>query len=163
MSFPTVIAWITRILVGGLFLLAGVLKIMNPLQFAQEIQAYRMVPNEITHAMAFIIPWIEVLAAALLILGVWRGEARVLILVMLVVFTAAKLWTEYKGLRISCGCFGDFAWMEKFLSGVNGIVLNLFLSALLIADFVYARKADEARISVERITDRPAVPAEPSA
>lgn len=149
MSFPTVLSWIARILVGGLFLLAGVMKIKDPIHFAQEIQAYRMVPDQITHAMAFILPWIEVFAAAMLILGVWRGEARVLILAMLVVFTAAKIWTEAQGLRISCGCFGDFAWLETILSGINGIVLNVFLCALLVVDFVCSRQRSEPRITTQ--------------
>jgi uncharacterized membrane protein YphA (DoxX/SURF4 family) len=153
-TFPTALAWIARILVGGLFLLAGAMKIGDPLHFAQEIQAYRMVPDEVTNVMAFLLPWLEVFAGALLVIGIWRGEARLVIFGMLVVFTAAKVWAEIKGLRISCGCFGSLLGpLEKSLSGVNGIVLNVFLMGLLVADFICSRRPSTPRISVERGAD----------
>lgn len=154
MKFSTVLAWIARIVVGALFVSVGVSKIMDPIKFASDIQAYRMVPVEITHAMAFILPWLEVFAGAMLIVGPWRGEARFVIFALTVVFTIAKVWAEMQGLRISCGCFGGLLGpLEHALSGVNGIVFNFVLLGLMAADFFASKRQrgnEELRISVER-------------
>src|SRR5262249_24375521 len=135
------LAWIARIVVGGLFSLAGVMKIMDPLHFAEEIQAYKMVPAQITHAMAFMLPWLEIFGGAMLILGPWRGEARLVVFVMTIIFTASKVSAEVRGLRISCGCFGSLLGpLEKTLSGVNGIILNVTLCCLMAADYFATRR-----------------------
>ena len=155
MTFPSVLAWIARIVVGGLFVIAGIMKILDPLHFATEIQDYQMVPVGITNAMAYLLPWLEVFTGVGLIVGFWRGEARFLIFVMLVVFTIAKILAEARGLRISCGCFGNLLGqqLETALSGVNGIILNVALCGLLIADFFASKRGPvggEPRISAER-------------
>jgi uncharacterized membrane protein YphA (DoxX/SURF4 family) len=158
MTFPTLLAWIARIVVGGLFTFVGVAKIADPLKFAEDIQAYRMAPVEITHATAFILPWIEVLGGVMLVFGPWRGEARFVIFAMTIVFTVAKVVAEARGLRISCGCFGGMLGpLETALSGVNGIVFNLVLCGLLATDFFASKRqpaSGEPRISVERGSGR---------
>ena len=151
-----VIVWVGRIIVAGIFGLFAFGKIEDPIKFAGQIQNYRMVPAEWTHAMAFTLPWLEIVAAALLLIGLWRAEARYWILFMLVGFTLAKLYVEIiQGRSIDCGCAGGIlkdlfgASAEKILAGWNGIFLNCFLIALLIADMVFSRTQRQPRISVE--------------
>ena len=83
-------SWTARILVAAVFLAAAYGKIQDPIRFAEQIQDYRLVPIAWTHAMAFIVPWVELLTIALLLTGFWRREARALIAAQLIVFTAAK-------------------------------------------------------------------------
>jgi putative oxidoreductase len=130
-----VLSAVARILVALVFGAAAWGKIADPLKFAEQIQDYRLAPIATTHAIAFILPWLEALAAAGLLLGVCRRECRWLIGGLLVFFLAAKGWSHWQGLNISCGCFGGvLASFDKVLSGPMGFVLNAFLLALLIVD-----------------------------
>lgn len=155
-----VIVWVARIIVAGVFGLFAIGKIEDPIKFAEQIQNYRMMPLEWTHAMAFALPWLEVVAAALLLIGLWRAEARYWILFMLVGFTVAKLYVEIiQGRHIDCGCAGGIlkdlfgASAEKVLAGWNGIYLNLFLIVLLLTDAVFSpARRRTPRISVEGVS-----------
>lgn len=136
-------AWLSRCLVAAVFLLAAYGKISDPLKFAEEIQNYRMVPIAVTHLMAFTLPWIELAAAVLLVLGPWRAEARFVLFALLGVFTVAKAFVEIMGYPIGCGCFGGLGEaISKATAGVNGIILNAVLLGLLALDaYASARTA----------------------
>lgn len=139
---------ISRVLVGAVFLVAAAGKIHDPLTFADQIRQFQMVPDHITNAMAFLLPWLEAVCAALLITGIWRREARVIVAGMILVFLAAKIWAEAFDLKITCGCFGS--WLKAFdkaTEGVPGILLNIGLFAGLIVDWFADRLAP--RRSVE--------------
>ncbi len=133
----TATGWAARLCVGGLFLLAAGSKLYDLPRFAEEIRAYRIVPVVLTNGMAYILPWLELSAAALLLAGVWRGEARLILFMLMVIFTVAKVWAELKGLRIDCGCFGHlWPWLTEATRGPKGLVLNAALLGLLILDFL---------------------------
>jgi putative oxidoreductase len=95
-----------RIVVGGLFLYAGALKIVDPLGFAQDIDNYRLVPRAIAFFTALILPWVEALAGASLIAGLFRRTSAGLISLMLVFFIFLVAVTMARGLDVDCGCFG---------------------------------------------------------
>lgn len=133
----TVTGWAARLCVGGLFLLAASSKLYDLPRFAEEIRAYRIVPVMLTNGMAYLLPWIELSAAVLLIVGLWRGEARLILFVLMVVFTIARVWAELKGLKIDCGCFGPLLPMLTEASrGPKGLVLNAGLLGLLVLDLL---------------------------
>jgi uncharacterized membrane protein YphA (DoxX/SURF4 family) len=138
-------ALLARITVGALFIYAATGKILDPLQFAEEIRAYELAPVLTTNAIAIVLPWLELFAGLLVVVGLWRAEARLLILVMLAGFTVGKLSVEARGMDIDCGCWSS-DWMESTFRGVWGIVLNLSLAGLLLLDYgVQRRTATLAR------------------
>lgn len=95
-----------RVVVGGLFVYAGVLKIADPLGFAQDIQNYRLVPRAVAFLAALVIPWFETLAGAALIAGLFRRTSALLISLMLAGFIVLVAVTMVRGLDVDCGCFG---------------------------------------------------------
>jgi uncharacterized membrane protein YphA (DoxX/SURF4 family) len=123
-----------RLVVGALFIYAASSKILDPMKFAEEVRAYELAPVLTTNAIAIVLPWLELLAGALLIVGFWRTEARLLIFLMMIGFTFGKISVEVRGMDINCGCWGS-DWMESTFHGVWGIVLNLFLIGLLVVDY----------------------------
>ena len=127
-----------RVVVGGLFIYAAWNKIADPMHFVEEVQAYELAPLAVTHVIAFILPWLEMICAVMLITCLWRGEARFLIFAMLLVFTIGKISVEIRGLDIDCGCWGN-DWMEQTFSGIRGILLNVGMMILLGADYLVAR------------------------
>lgn len=91
---------------GGIFVASGVLKIAYPLAFARAITGYDLLPEALVPLVAVLLPWWEVAAGALVIIGRWRGGALVLLAGMSAVFLAVGAVTLARGLSPECGCFG---------------------------------------------------------
>jgi putative oxidoreductase len=95
-----------RVVVGGVFVYAGALKIADPLGFAQDIQNYRLVPRAVALFAALILPWLETLAGAGLVAGLFKRTNAGLIALMLAGFIVLVTVTMVRGIDVDCGCFG---------------------------------------------------------
>ncbi len=95
-----------RIVLGGLFVYAGISKAQAPLDFAQNIRNYQVVGQTLAFAAALILPWLEILAGAFLVAGIWKRGAALAISALLVFFIVLTAVTMARGLDVDCGCFG---------------------------------------------------------
>ncbi|HDZ27606.1 MAG TPA: DoxX family membrane protein, partial [Candidatus Aminicenantes bacterium] len=68
-----------RLVVGGMFIWAGISKIIDPLGFAQNIANYRVFPEGISFFLALVLPWIEVICGVFLILGIFLSASALLL------------------------------------------------------------------------------------
>ncbi len=98
-----------RIIVGGVFIWAGVLKIIDPLGFAQSIENYQVVSRAPAFLVALVLPWVEVLSGAFLIIGVLKRSSALLISLQLIGFIGLVASALARGIDTSCGCFGSFS------------------------------------------------------
>jgi putative oxidoreductase len=116
--------------VGGIFVYAGVMKIFDPVGFANDIDNYKILPWPLTVRLAFYLPWLEILCGLAVILGLlYRGG--LLILTMLIsIFIVASIIAKARGLDITCGCFGH---ASKYLSFFGHLALDFVLLAVLVA------------------------------
>ncbi|UCD78964.1 MAG: DoxX family membrane protein [Desulfobacterales bacterium] len=94
-----------RVYVGGVFIYASMYKINYPAEFAEIIAAYQLIPYWGVNLMTLIMPWTELVAGVLLVLGIRTKSAAAVIAAMLVVFSLAILITLLRGIPIGCGCF----------------------------------------------------------
>ena len=94
-----------RIVLGGIFLYAGMLKIVDPATFAGSVAAYKLLPTFGNYLVAATLPWVEVFCGVLLIIGIRTRPAATLILLMNLVFAVALSSAIIRGLDIDCGCF----------------------------------------------------------
>jgi len=94
-----------RLLLGAVFVAAGALKALDPAAFANDVARYGLLPDAAVNVVALALPWVEVLAGALLIIGWWRQTAALVIAAMNVLFLAAVSLALARGLEV-CGCFG---------------------------------------------------------
>ena len=93
--------------VAGTFLFAAWGKIREPRQFAMDITNYQIAPERYVNLMAIFLPWWEVGAAIALARPRSRPGGAILISGMLIMFISAVSYAAlYKGLHISCGCWG---------------------------------------------------------
>jgi putative oxidoreductase len=93
--------------VAGTFVVAAWGKIREPRQFAMDITNYKIGPERYANLMAIFLPWWEVGAAIALARPRSRPAGAILISGMLVMFISAVSYAAlYKGLHISCGCWG---------------------------------------------------------
>jgi uncharacterized membrane protein YphA (DoxX/SURF4 family) len=114
--FWTAALLLFRLVLGGIFVYAGVAKIIDPAGFAQSIHNYQILPELLVQPAAIILPWVEVVGGAALLLRWWTGGASLLLSALMLVFFIALSITIARGLDISCGCFsstgaGKVSWL----------------------------------------------------
>jgi uncharacterized membrane protein YphA (DoxX/SURF4 family) len=97
---------VARLLVGGLFVVAGIFKIVQPAEFATDIGNYRLLPHALLNLMAITLPWVELVAGGLLLAGRWRRASALVVSVLMLVFVVAVAQAMMRGLDFRCGCFG---------------------------------------------------------
>ena len=108
-KFSALQPWATlaaRILLGVVLLLAGYLKAKSPAQAQMAVRAYKLLPISIANIFGISLPWLEIGAGILLILGIAVRYAALFggLLMLLFVGAISQAWA--RGLSIDCGCFG---------------------------------------------------------
>jgi putative oxidoreductase len=111
-----VLALAARVYLGGIFLLACWHKLLDPGAFALDIATYQIVPLGLVNLMAIVLPWVELAAGALLVVGFRTRAAALLIAAMMAMFTVAIAIALGKGLDMSCGCFASQGATEDPIS-----------------------------------------------
>ena len=117
----------SRLVVGGLFIWAGVLKIIDPLGFGQSIENYRFFPHGLAFIIAIVLPWVEVLSGLFLIIGLFRRSSALITSVMLIGFIGLVAVAMLRGIDTTCGCFGSLS-RKADLSLVLMDAVMLFLT-----------------------------------
>jgi putative oxidoreductase len=95
---------ISRWILGLTFIFAALCKIYQPLEFVQAIENYQLVSGSIARYISFVLPWVELIAGFLLIIGLFTRVAIRIIVVLLIIFTGTISITLARGLQIDCGC-----------------------------------------------------------
>lgn len=126
----SVIWTILAVLVGGVFLYAGVLKARDPVQFTGDIQNFHILPYGVAVRLAFYLPWLEIICGLALIFGRLRYGALAILTGLTVVFIGATIAAKARGIDVDCGCFGS---VSKGLSFTSHLLIDLAILAGLIA------------------------------
>jgi len=118
--------------VAGIFIYAGALKAFDPVQFAGDIDNYKILPWPGSVALAFYLPWLEIFCAlGLMFRFLYRGALSILT-ASIVVFTLATISAKVRGLDITCGCFGH---ASRHWSFPSHLATNLAIFAALLVLF----------------------------
>lgn len=126
--------WLMRLLLGGVFLYAGIHKIGVPAQFAKIIYGYGLFPGMIINPTAIVLPFVEVYAGLFLVAGIYPRGAAFVLGVMLSVFMVAITINLLRGYSFDCGCF-SFGEKTSGMAAVELLMRDLLL--LLIALHVF--------------------------
>ena len=131
-----VLSRILNVVLAGIFIYAGILKAIDPVQFASDIDNYKILPWPISVVLAFYLPWLEIFCALGLVFRfLYRGALSILT-TLIVVFTLATIAAKVRGLDITCGCFGHASQHWSFPSH---LATNLAILAALAALGLQAR------------------------
>jgi len=135
-------AWrIMDLVVGGVFIYAGVVKALQPVRFASDIDNYKILPWTTSVGLAFYLPWLEILCGLALILRrLYLGGLSILTALVLI-FSGVTIAAKVRGLDITCGCFGHASQNWSF-SG--HLALDLVILAALLA--LYFKVTSENRL-----------------
>ena len=101
-----ILHWACRLLLAGVFLYSGYIKVRSPLEFAAALSGYKLFPDSFIFPMATYFPWLEIALGVLFLVG-WKirwvaigGSA------LLLGFTVLLTVTYFRGIDADCGCFG---------------------------------------------------------
>jgi uncharacterized membrane protein YphA (DoxX/SURF4 family) len=102
------VALALRVAMGAYFTYSGGVKLFASGldRFAADIENYRLVGGTAAAAIAYVLPWVEIVAGICFMLGVLRKGAWLAMLGMITAFAVAVGSAWWRGLDISCGCTG---------------------------------------------------------
>lgn len=125
---------VSRIILCGVFLMAAWPKIASPDDFAMIVYQYQTLPDGLVNLVALLLPWIEAVAAVVLVLSfkTWRRASGILLILLLIFFTTIISIKLYQGVEIHCGCFSTAAAKGAVIGPAN-LIRNGFL--ILLAFF----------------------------
>lgn len=98
--------WVSRLLVGGIFVWSGAAHLANPYYFLSTIYQYELTTAPVGALIASYLPFLELVLAVCLLGGLCRRPTWILTTMLLITFVAVQGSALARGLRISCGCFG---------------------------------------------------------
>jgi uncharacterized membrane protein YphA (DoxX/SURF4 family) len=133
--------WITllfRLILGGVLLAAGGLKVGHLQKSAMAVRAYEVLPISVANVIGYSLPWIEVGLAIFLILGVFVKQSAMASGALMFIFIIGIAQAGLRGLSIDCGCFGGggqvAAGQTKYLAEIFRDV-GLLAIALALTKF----------------------------
>jgi uncharacterized membrane protein YphA (DoxX/SURF4 family) len=97
---------VARLVVGGVWLVAGALKLPDPAESVRAVRAYRLLPEAVVPTIGHGLPILEILVGLCLVLGLLTRGAAVVSSLLLVAFIVGISSAWARGISIECGCFG---------------------------------------------------------
>jgi uncharacterized membrane protein YphA (DoxX/SURF4 family) len=127
----------SRLFVGILFIISGLIKLNDPVGFSYKLNEYFSEP---VFNMPFLVPFTLVMALFLVILEVVLGVMLLIgykskftiwsLLVLIVLFTFLTFYSAYYDVVKDCGCFGDALHLTPWQSFTKDVVLLFFILIL---------------------------------
>jgi uncharacterized membrane protein YphA (DoxX/SURF4 family) len=129
----------SRILVGTLFIVSGLIKANDTVGFGYKLEEYfdvfhiPLLGNFAT-SMAMLLCTIEIVLGALLLFGFWSRKVTVALLGTIIFFTFLTFVSAVFKVVASCGCFGDAIPLTPWESFSKDLVL------LILIVFLYFKR-----------------------
>lgn len=134
-----VLVGLSRLIVGLLFIISGLVKLNDPIGFAFKLQDY-FAPDVLD--LGFLVPYALLIAIFLVIFEVLMGVALLIgylkkftlwaLMLMIVFFTFLTFYSAYFNKVTDCGCFGDAIPLTPWESFSKDIVLLVLILILFI-------------------------------
>lgn len=145
-----------RVALGGMFVFAAYNKIPAIQSFAEAIKGFGVIDADarpwLIIAGAFVIPWFELIAGLMLILGLRARSAALGFVLLLLVFIAGLLHVIFGDIDADCSCFGDSTLICKDPSvGWCQVIRNTVL--LIPAGYLLWR--GPGRVSMDQMCTKP--------
>ena len=128
-QMKNVIWRVAAIFVGGVFVYAGAIKIVDPMRFAIDIDNYKILPWAVGVRLALYLPWLEIFCGLAVIVRIFQRGGLSILAALLGVFILATIAAKARGIDITCGCFGH---ASKYLSFAGHLALDLILLAFSV-------------------------------
>jgi putative oxidoreductase len=134
-NYQTLIYGTARTLLAAVFVYAGVSKALDPAQFAEAIDRYRILPWPLAAGLGLYLPWLEIVAGVAVFSGRLRLGALGIMAGLGWIFVVAIASALVRGLDITCGCFGTGEGTSLTFSLVRSLTLAV------LGTFLWHREA----------------------
>lgn len=131
------LSFIFRIIIGIIFLSAGLAKISDPIRFIFTLREFRLFPEVIVPFTAVYLPWLEFILGLFMILGILYRASSLILACLNIIFGFAILSVIIRGMEIDCGCFGLLADILKIpdLADTKALIRNLLFIGICLYIF----------------------------
>ena len=124
-----------RVILGGVLLVTGALKVGHTPDLASAIAGFRLLPASVIPLMALLLPFFEILLGVYLLLGLFTRVTAWVVCVQFVVYGAAIASAVIRGIPANCGCFGPH---DTATADWPHVGFDLFLAVLAALIALYA-------------------------
>lgn len=100
------IGLIFRLVLGGVLLVAGLLKYQHLDKSQMAVRAYELLPVALANFLGIVLPYLEIAVGILLIFGAAVRVSAIISGILMVAFSIGIAQAWARGLSIDCGCFG---------------------------------------------------------
>jgi uncharacterized membrane protein YphA (DoxX/SURF4 family) len=97
---------LARLVTGGVWIVAGAVKLPDPAQSVAAVRAYQLLPSSIVTTVGQLLPVIEIVVGVCLVVGILTRGAAVVSALLFVAFVVGIGSAWARGITIDCGCFG---------------------------------------------------------
>ncbi|RZS98303.1 BT_3928 family protein [Cecembia calidifontis] len=135
--------FIIRLLVGGLFIFSGLIKVNDPVGtaikleeyfdvFSNDIASFFYIFKDIALPLAVFLVVAEVVLGIMLILGVRLRFTVWALSLMILFFTFLTFYSAYFNKVTDCGCFGDAIKLTPWESFTKDVILLVLIGVLFV-------------------------------
>lgn len=132
-----IITQLSRLFVGILFIISGLIKLNDPVGFSYKLAEYFSEPvfnlpflEPLALAIALFLVIFEVVLGVLLLIG-YRSKWTIWsLLILIILFTFLTFYSAYFNVVKDCGCFGDALKLTPWQSFAKDIILLFFILLL---------------------------------
>jgi uncharacterized membrane protein YphA (DoxX/SURF4 family) len=145
--------WLTlifRLVLGGVLLVAGALKVTDPYSSATSVRAYQILPVDLANFLGFVLPFAEVAIGVFLIVGIWVRLNAIAGGVLMIMFIIAISQTWIRGISLDCGCFGKGGLLETDELPVWNYTLEIARDIVLAALAGYIYRFPKGKLGLDK-------------
>lgn len=138
-NMKNIITQFSRLFVGVLFIISGLIKLNDPVGFSYKLAEYFSEPvfnmpflEPLALGLAIFLVILEVVLGVMLLVG-YKSKLTIWALLLLIVFfTFLTFYSAYFDVVKDCGCFGDALHLTPWQSFTKDIVLLFFIVILFV-------------------------------
>jgi uncharacterized membrane protein YphA (DoxX/SURF4 family) len=145
--------WLTlllRLILGGVLLVAGALKVTDPYSSATSVRAYQILPVDLANFLGFVLPFAEVAIGIFLIVGIWVRLNAIAGGALMIMFIIAISQAWIRGISLDCGCFGNGGLLESDELPVWNYTLEIARDIVLAAFAVYIYRFPQGKLGLDK-------------
>lgn len=135
--------WISRLVIGGIFVWSGAAHLANPYYFLSTIYQYELTSATVGALVGAYLPFLELVLAMCLLSGTCPRPTWLVTSLLLMFFVGVQGSALARGLMISCGCFGPE--INRPVDAMS-VTFTSALAVLAICAAISSRRVYPARI-----------------
>lgn len=145
-----------RLVIGGVWIWAGALKLGDSYQSVQAVRAYELLPESLVEPVGYLLPVLEVVVGVALVAGVLTRGAAVVSALLFVAFIIGIASAWARGLQIDCGCFGGGGYDPNASAAYPWEIAR---DAVLLLASLFLVRWPRTRLALDSVLFRPLTPA----